>query len=70
MFILNKHMHGTVKAVVDRFLNLNTEAAGLFYWQGREITIETTPERQCGRMGSTSAARRSPSASCRARCRL
>lgn len=45
VFIMNKHMRETVKAAVDRFLNLNTKSAGLFYWQGRDITIETTPDR-------------------------
>lgn len=44
VFMLDKHSLGTAVAAAERFLNLDTERANMFYWRGREITIETEPD--------------------------
>jgi diacylglycerol kinase family enzyme len=33
----------SVRAAIDRFLNLPTEKSSLYYWRGQEITIEAEP---------------------------
>jgi len=44
VFVLNAHSIDTMKAAANRFLSLNTESAKRYFWRGRHITIETTPD--------------------------
>jgi len=44
VFLLNRDL-AHVKAVAGRFLHMNRPASGLHYWRGREITVESDPDR-------------------------
>jgi YegS/Rv2252/BmrU family lipid kinase len=44
VFLLNKDW-AHLKAVAGRFLHANRPGSGLDYWRGKEITIETDPDR-------------------------
>jgi diacylglycerol kinase (ATP) len=44
VFVLNVRNVQTMKAAASRFLSLDTEQARRYFWRGRNITIETTPD--------------------------
>ncbi|MBP6469496.1 MAG: YegS/Rv2252/BmrU family lipid kinase [Chloroflexi bacterium] len=44
VFVLNMRNMETLTAAVNRFLNLNTEQSKRYFWRGRSVTIETTPD--------------------------
>ncbi|MCB8984400.1 MAG: DUF1269 domain-containing protein [Ardenticatenaceae bacterium] len=44
VFVLNTHNVETLVAATDRFLNLGTERSKQYFWRGKEVTIETTPD--------------------------
>ena len=44
VFLLNRDL-AHVEAVVGRFLNANLPESGLHYWRGREITVDSDPDR-------------------------
>jgi diacylglycerol kinase family enzyme len=43
-FLLNAEARDTITAAVDRFLNLDTEAAKRYYRQCRELALDTDPD--------------------------
>ena len=43
-FLMNSEARETMKAAVDRFLNLSTAAAEKYYRQCRELTLDTDPD--------------------------
>ena len=45
VFLLNRDL-AHVQAVAERFLSVNRSMSGLDYWQGKEITIESVPDRE------------------------
>jgi YegS/Rv2252/BmrU family lipid kinase len=45
VFILDLKSLETISAAAERMLNLSTELAEKFIWQGKEITIETEPDK-------------------------
>jgi YegS/Rv2252/BmrU family lipid kinase len=42
VFMLSKDIQ-SVRAAIDRFLNLPTEKSSLYYWRGQEVSIEAEP---------------------------
>jgi YegS/Rv2252/BmrU family lipid kinase len=44
VFVLNLKSLETISAAAERMLNISSELAEKFIWQGREITIETDPD--------------------------
>ena len=44
VFLLNRDL-AHVEALAERFLHVNRPNSGLHYWRGREITIESDPDR-------------------------
>lgn len=44
VFVLNMRNMETLTAAANRFLNLNTEQSKRYFWRGRSVTIETTPD--------------------------
>ena len=42
VFMLSRNVQ-SVRAAIDRFLNLPTDKSSLYYWRGQEITIESEP---------------------------
>lgn len=44
VFMLTKDIK-SMEAAAHRFLHLKTHAAGLYYWQGKHITIESEPSK-------------------------
>ena len=44
VFVLNLKSLETISAAAERMLNISSELADKFLWQGKEITIETEPD--------------------------
>ena len=44
VFLLNRDL-AHVEAIAGRFLHVNTPKSGLHYWRGRQISIESDPDR-------------------------
>ena len=44
LFVLNLENLDTLSAAADRLFTFNTDSANRYYWQGKEITIETEPD--------------------------
>ena len=44
VFLLDRNMEAA-KAGLSRFLQLDNETAGMYFWHGKEITIDTDPDR-------------------------
>ena len=44
VFLLNRDL-AHVEAIAERFLHVNTPKSGLHYWRGRQISIESDPDR-------------------------